>query len=103
MSLLDVQAAELDFTDHPDDAANWPLNRQYMVCRGSRSGGDPRRCTHIVARAVDYLPAAYQTVCYGIKRGTLTTGPTAALPLCRACADRGAGIYHSGAHKRRQP
>ncbi len=85
MSLLDAQAAELDYTDHPGDGANWPPERRYVAFHADRRTGHqrPNAVAHIVVACLDYLPDAWRSACCRAIRGTATSTPTQR--ICPRC------------------
>ncbi len=85
MSLLDAQAAELDYTDHPGDGANWPQTRQYVTSSTRRRDGycPSNQTSHIVVYRLDYLPDAWMAACRRVIRGTVSDQPP--LRLCKRC------------------
>ncbi len=83
MSILDQQAAEIAWDDHPDDDANWPARRQYVTSTQTHHGATPARTSHIVVRRLDYLPDAWMPACQRVIRGTVSATPP--LRLCKRC------------------
>ncbi len=85
MRLLDQHAAELDYTDHPDDPVNWPPARQYATSSTRRRDGHypSNQTSHIVVYRLDYPPDAWMPACRRVIRGTVSDTPP--LRLCQRC------------------
>ncbi len=83
MSRLDAQAAELDYSDHPDDPVNWPTHHQYVTSTQKQRGGRPVRVAHIVAVRCDWLPDGYRAACSRVIRGQVSATPP--LRVCPRC------------------